>query len=77
MCVCVYISLQGKKEVGSAMIITFHVHVSKSIILKSKTDHLKKKVTIFAMITSASFSNEIATSSKIGASFLQCPHQGA
>lgn len=38
---------------------------------------IKEKITIFAMTTSASFSNEMATSSKIGASFLQCPHQGA
>lgn len=37
----------------------------------------KKILTSFAMRTSVSFSNETATSSKIGASFLQSPHQGA
>ena len=50
---------------------------ANELSLEYMTGKKKKILTSFAMRTSVSFSNETATSSKIGASFLQSPHQGA
>lgn len=49
--------------------------MKKRIILIAKGG--RKRLTIFAMTTFSSPPKETATSSKIGANFLQCPHHGA